>query len=500
LRGSSITLKVIHNPEEVTAMMRWAHLRRSERWFAAATTLLALTMAAGSCQTAFAIIMGGEGNRPISDPGWPQGAAAIVNNPARIAYWEGPPFGGGQFHAECRGDARSLNAVLADFAELDVKMKRLVVHDGIAQSFWLNPNRDPAKEAAARMDWAIMVWVPAAWERLRNMPLDLKPADVRDADTGPPAQIDVYTGGNVRWSDVTVPKALTVIDERLEAHGFTLADGTVLEGKVVNLTTQQPLAARMRLERVEPQPKGGYRYTVAAETIADAQGHWVLKKAPAGWYRVVVAAEGYVPRVASYARFDGQPGWSFYECGLTHAASVSGQVTDEAGSPLADVEVRLTNVVAGADQRYQSPDEYLVKTGADGRFQLDQVPAGRASMMLVKSGYCRPGLGPSISVPTKDVALSMMKAARVRVTVDFSGTVRPEGYIVEMEPEGGSAVGKWGGSANIDANNQFVFENVPPGKYVLTGHPNPSSADQRTEPLAVDLKGGQSAEIKVTAK
>ena len=63
----------------------------------------------------------------------------------------------------------------------------------------------------------------------------------------------------------------------------------------------------MRLQRVEPQQKGGYLYPVVAEAKADAQGRWVLKKAPAGWVRVVVEADGFVPRVAGYARFDEQP-------------------------------------------------------------------------------------------------------------------------------------------------------------------------------------------------
>ena len=59
-----------------------------------------------------------------------QGAAAIFNTESRIAYWVGPPFGGGQWHAECRGDAKALNAALADFARLDVKSKQVVVRSG----------------------------------------------------------------------------------------------------------------------------------------------------------------------------------------------------------------------------------------------------------------------------------------------------------------------------------------------------------------------------------
>jgi hypothetical protein len=200
---------------------------------------------------------------------------------------------------------------------LDLKIKRVIVHDGVGHSFWLNPNRDPA-------------------------------------------QIDVYTGGGLRWSDVSVPEGLQVIDERLEAHGFTLADGIVLEGQVVDLAIQRPIAARMRLQRVEPQPKGGYQYTVMAEAVADTQGRWVLKQAPAGWHRVA---------------------------------------------------------------------------------------------------------------PAKEVALRMMKSARVRVTVDFTGRDR-----------------------------QLSFDDVPPGRYVLHGQPNPSAANQQTEPLTIELKGGQTAEVKLSAQ
>ena len=48
-----------------------------------ATLLLALAIAAVPGQRAFALITDGEGNDPIPDPGWPTGAAAIFNNPAR---------------------------------------------------------------------------------------------------------------------------------------------------------------------------------------------------------------------------------------------------------------------------------------------------------------------------------------------------------------------------------------------------------------------------------
>jgi hypothetical protein len=109
-------------------------------------------------------------------------------------------------------------------------------------------------------------------------------------------------------------------------------------------------------------------------------------------------------------------------------------------------------------------------------------------------------LGPSITTPNDDVALVMTRSAQVRVTVDFTATARPESYLVEIEPKGGSTVGSWGGSAHIDANNCFTFSDVPPGSYVLTGRPNPGSEREQTKPVTVELQGGQTTEVTLHAQ
>ncbi len=469
--------------------------------------LLLLVLAASPFQKAFALITGGEGNTPVHDPGWPKGAEPLFNNTARVAWWEGPPFGGGNWHAEFRGDAKVLNAFLDGFAKLDVKNKHLVLHDGVGQSFWLNANHEAAKQEAAKLDWTFEVWQSANWEHLRKLPADLNPTDPTDADAGPPSQIDVYTGGSIHWSDVNVPKGLTVVDQRLEAHGFTPDDKTVLEGIVIDLATKQPTAARVVLQRIEPQPKGGYHYTEVAKANADAQGKWVLKNAPTGWFQIVAEADGYVPRIIGYGQFDDQPRWQSYQTGLARPTVISGRVTDDAGQPIADVEVRLQDVTSRGGERYESPSGYTFKTDADGRFRSDQVPVGKGTIWIHKPGYCRPGLGVPVTmpdlgsvVPVATVELKMMKSSQLHVTVDFSKTQRPKGYIVEIEPEGGNKVGSWGGSGNIDDKNQIAFSDVPPGRYTLHGQPNPSAANEHTKPVTVDLKGGETNEITLTAK
>jgi hypothetical protein len=226
----------------------------------------------------------------------------------------------------------------------------------------------------------------------------------------------------------------------------------------------------------------------------------VLKKVPVGWARIVVEADGFVPRIAGYAQFDDQPQWASYDCGLARSAEVSGRVIDGDGKPLSDVAVRIDNIQPQSGGRYESPIEHTIKTDVHGRFRAERVPTGKAMIWLRKPGYCRPGLGLPITTPTADLELKMMKSAQVRVTVDFSGKPRPSGYIVKIERDGGEVVGNYGGSGNIDNKNQMVFADVPPGRYVLTARPNPSSDDQETELLRIILKPGLSAEFTLKAK
>lgn len=459
---------------------------------------LAFVIGVCSSQPAWALIFGGEGNKPINDPGWPKGAAAVFNSEFRVAYWEGPPFGGGQWHAECKGDASALNVVLADFAKVDIPQKRIVLHDGFGQSFWLNPSRDKEKKDKALIDWAFMVWQPDRLQFQRGLPAGLRALEQRDQPLL--AQFDVYTGGFIRWADVIVPDGVEVVDQRLEAHGFSEADGTVLEGKVTDLATKQPLSAKMVLERIEPLEKGGYRHTPLAEVTTNAEGRWVLTRTPAGWCRMVIVAEGYVPRVIGYGQFDEKPQWSEHTAGLSKPATVAGRVVDEQGKPLADVEVRISDLEATPGGRYEIADASPVKTDGDGRFRFESAPWGTASVWIHKPGYVRPGLGPKFETPATDLKLTMQPSATLQVRVDFSASKRPDGYIVTVKPEGGEKIGSWGGSGNIDADDQITYQNVPAGRYVVTGMPNPGNAAQQTDPVTVDLKGGMKAETTIKAK
>lgn len=447
--------------------------------------------------SAFALIEGGTGNQTLADPGWPKGAVAIFNHPGRVAWWTGPPFGGGQWHADCRGDVKALNAVLKDFGQLDVKMKRIVVHDGAGHSFWLAPNREPEKLKAAEVDWVFMVWVPLVWEQLRKLPAELNPTGV--GETSPPSQIDVFTK-NLRWSDVVVPPGIEIVDERLEAHGFAVTDGRVLEGKVTDIVTNQPLAATVRLQRMDRQVPGGDPYPVVASAKTDASGRWFIKHAPTDRIRVVVDAEGFAPRVAGYSQRDTQPGWSRNNTGLVRALPVSGHVLDDNGKPLADAEVTVASLQSADAGRYESPEPLTKRTGIDGKFVIAGVPIGRGTLRAFKTDYCQPSARTEVTATERQVTIKLVRAAKVIVTVDFGVKARVGDFLVEIEPEGGNRIGSYGGSGNINAKQQITFDYVPPGRYVLSGQPNPGSVNERTQKVMVELKGGDKPEITLKAK
>src|SRR5262249_188036 len=184
---------------------------------------------------------------------------------------------------------------------------------------------------------------------------------------------------------------------------------------------------------------------------------WVLKKAPAGWHRVVIEAEGFVPRVLGYLNTDDQPRWHRYDGGLARPAIVAGRVTDDPGKPLPDAHAQISGVTTSTGSPSEPPRGYTFKTGRDGRFRTDQVPVGTATIWVHKPGYCRPELGlPPIKTPKEDVKLTMIRAGRIVVTMNFGGKVRPEGYIVSIQPEGGERVGKYGGVGAQKQNKRKV--------------------------------------------
>jgi hypothetical protein len=136
------------------------------------------------------------GNDPVFDPGWPSGTLKVANSKQRIAWWQGPPFGGGEWHFLYRGTAETFLGFMQAFAGIGSQIRDLVIHDG--------PYVDPAINGFrpgldARVDWTMTVWEPEKWNHShRSQPI-------------PPPRMDVYVGGGLLdWNDVHVPAGIRI--------------------------------------------------------------------------------------------------------------------------------------------------------------------------------------------------------------------------------------------------------------------------------------------------
>lgn len=456
--------------------------------------VVAVLSLVGLSNSALALIQGGEGNNPIADPGWPSGTAEIFNHKGRIAWWEGPPLGGGEWHSECKGDASALNEVLKLFAKIEGPKKRLVVLDGIGYSFWLDPNGAKRGDRNTKIDWSFAVWQADRWKIQQEMPPGM--SAIPNNQLTPIATITVYTA-SLRWSEVQVPKGIEVIDNRLEAHGFNLNDGRVIEGKVT-AEDGKPLRAKIRVEELLPK-KTGYEYAVLSTIDTDKDGHWYIKNFGEKWCRIVVECDGYASRIAGHVRYDRQPGWEFMSTELAQRGSIQGRVVDEDGKPLADASVAMRDLVANDGSRYDSIEEVFQKSAPDGSFHFKDVPIGKARLTGHRDDYFFPGLGQEVTSPGASVELRMSKAASIVIQLEFAGDRDKTEFIANLTPEGGEKVGSWGGSAKIDDKDTARFKGVPPGRYLLNVRPNPSNGADQLKEQIVELKGGEETKVVVKA-
>ena len=452
--------------------------------------ILAMILVATANSMTFGMIRGDKGNTPIADPGWPKGVAKIVNSPHRIAWYEDPPFGGGRWHSECQGDTEKLSQVIEDLAKTESVKKRILVHSGVTRSFWLDPNRQQIGNRALELDWVFVVWEKEKWDFQKGMPHHIS-ALQNDKSTEPFAELHVYTGGLVDWKQIRVPDGIEVVDNRLESHGFSIADRRVIEGQIINFDTNQPLMATVFLE-TRDAASGKQNYEVAEQTTCDSKGNWLLKGVRPGNYRIVARASEFVPYRIDYLTVDEEPGWERHETKMKKSAVLKGQVVDSEKKPLAEADVRLV------DMDYASADDFQATTNEKGEFELTNVPVGQASIRVFRKGYYAPGKAPTVTIPSENVVVGMTPAGEIRIEVVFS-IPRKSDYVIHMADATGAGVGKWGGSGNINQENWIEFKNVTPGKYLVYGQPNPGSTSEKTKTIEVEIVGGKSLEIELQA-
>ena len=164
-----------------------------------------------------ASILSGTGPAPLV--GCPEGSAAMTHLQSSVGWWEGPPFGGGEWHVLFRGDAAALMESLTNFAAIRAPVLDLVIHDGPKKDSILEADKTSNPAVDSRVDWEFAVWNSQSWKNLYNNYTNTALVKVmtNSPNFGKPVaapRLDVYPGGGVNWAEVKIPGGLNVRDER----------------------------------------------------------------------------------------------------------------------------------------------------------------------------------------------------------------------------------------------------------------------------------------------
>jgi hypothetical protein len=456
-------------------------------------------------QRADALILTGQGNQPVSDPGWPGGALAVANLTNRVGWAEGPPFGGGQWTFFYRGNPTDLQKALEAFAAIKADRLEIVLHAGTAASPFLGGAGD--NRQSANYDWSFEVWVPENWNRLYNDPQSFFSADqpnFRQPVAAP--RLDIWLSpGRLEWAGAQVPAKVTVRDDRATSHGFKPGAGSVIRASVTDAANAQPVPGA----RLVVLSNENGRWQKVDEAVGNAEGRVQLAGLKEGSYRVVADAVGYVPRVLDFVRF-GTNDYREYAVALARPAGLSGLVRDEAGKPLSGVKVRAGNILGPDGKGYPMPETPEVESDAEGRFQLKGLPVGLLQVFAHREGYHQrwnpsdlvqvlgPGAGTQLEYavrmePTGAVSVQIVDGDRKPIRNLRDGEVQ-----VHIEASEGPVVGSWGGGSSVGTNGVCVFEGVPPGQYRVSGKPFvPGSGQGDGGAVAVTVEAGKTAHLEL---
>ncbi|MGA2500068.1 MAG: carboxypeptidase-like regulatory domain-containing protein [Tepidisphaeraceae bacterium] len=463
------------------------------------TWLVGLVFVLVVAASAQALITGG-GTEPARDRNWRAGAVDVANLKTRLAWWEGPPFGGGEYQFLYRGNSEQCQQAIELLAKIRAPEVELYVHDGPHESFWLTIDRKEkdAPKVDPRVDWTFTTWDAQSWYHLYNNPNSVFGSDIENFRRSlAPPRMDVYIGGGqVEWDKLQVPKNVKVMDQRAAASGIEVKGGSVVSGSVYDMATSKPLVgAKVTVSRRGPDGKA----TTLAEATTDDTGRFLVEKLAAGNVGVSVAAAGFAARVVAYDELNGRDARK-YEVNLAPAQSATGSVVDETGKPVAGVEVTAWEPMGMDGLGYRLGEMPKAATDDQGKFELKGLPQGYCRLTLQAKGYHAAWSTSCQAVPATDVVIRAGRTGTVRgKVVGADGQPRPSAQ-AHIQDAAGAKVGTWGGSTNLKPDGTFVFEEVPTGKYLISTDPFVPGIRRDAEQQSITVEGGKTVEVELKAK
>jgi hypothetical protein len=437
--------------------------------------------------------MVGKGNAPVADSGWPAGALDVANLKTRIGWWEGPPFGGGEWCFLYRGDTAALEEAIKTFAAIRAPAAlQLVLHEGPQNSPFMADPKDP--KADSHYDWSFTVWNARSWHQLYNDPRSTFTADQPNfRKPVDPPRLDVYLTDRIDWKKIRMPEGVQLMDQRTVA-GAKPAAGGVIRGDVFDMATGKPISGAD--VTVEKQAKKQNEWEKVTSGASNATGRFETPNIAPGNYRVIATAIGYAPRMIGYQEIkDGTARRLVIE--LATAAKLTGTITDPDGKPVPNVKIRASNTMGIDGRGYAAPDNPESITDAKGQFTLADLPTGYAQAWAYANGWFHVDSLKLFGVPaTSTVAVQMVQTGSIKgKVVGANGKPAPGGTIHASPP--GDPIGKWGGSMNVEPDGSFEFKDVPPGPYTVSTQAQYPGAKPDPNAKQITVVSGKTTEVAI---
>ena len=260
--------------------------------------------------------------------------------------------------------------------------------------------------------------------------------------------------------------------ETVDLGTVVLVPGSALSGWVVDFGGRPVSGAEVRAwEAARP--------VVQVSAVTDEQGRFVVRDLRPG-ARLILAADHPEFLWARQGPIEAPPSGELaeeIEIVLERGSSIRGRVTDEAGQPIYRAGIALFAQGGGGEAR---SGQSTAVTDREGRFLLDQVPAGPATLQVAHREYPNHSqpveLLPSHLGATEVHVVLRETAGRVRGLVRDTGGA-PVGAAMVLLPGDGVLRAARG---RTDAEGAFEIGRVDPGRRELVVH-HGSFASYRTE-------------------
>lgn len=278
--------------------------------------------------------------------------------------------------------------------------------------------------------------------------------------------------------------------------------GAILRGRVIDAATREPV--RKFTLHVHWDRSTGYRQAPPARTFDTDDGRFEWADATPGVWAIIGSARGYQRFELEGVQL--QPGETTPEIvmPLRRGHAVKGRVYDEAsgvGIAAASVNFRESHVHQ-FDPNWRIRQSFAVSSEKSGSFVLEGVPSGRITISAGADGYA----GREVEIVAGDetapveIALFVGGSIAGRLTAADGVTALAGSAGIFRLDEG------FGGSSRTTQSGEFSYQNLPAGRYKITGQAGGMTTEQeitlaaneRIEGIVLALRAGHSIRGVVT--